>query len=604
MSRNNKPITMPKSKPARKTRSKAKAGSKARSTSRRTPRAARSKPQREYVSLGWGRWQSVLALLVVCGLLFFVGLGGRSLWESDESRYGEIAREMVTSGDWVTPRLNYVKYFEKPALTYWLTATSFSLFGVSDASARLVPAVFGTLTVLLVYLLGRLLFDERAGFASALILAASLMFWMLSRVVLVDMVMCFGVVLSIYGIWAARLRAAHAVWAFWLGLAVAFMTKGLLGPGLAGMLLVFYLLLSREWFLLPYLLRLRGPILFLLICAPWVIWVSLVNPEFFSFFFIDEHLGRLLTTRHHRYEPFYYFFLVVPAGFYPWIAYLPWALKHNWPGRAWLAEPHRSWLLAALWFVSFFVFFTLSRSKMLHYALPMLPALALIIGRPLSTLALDAKAGPNPAGISRALAVLAGLVLIMALAPLVYPAFSPDVHYAHFGAFLLIGPAVLVVLALGIYALRAKPWAVWAAPLTAMVLAIGAFSVAVPRLEPYRSLKPLVSQIKPRLKDSDVLVTYRDFFNGVAFYTGRRVAVVRNFGELDFGRKLAEDANRWFLPNAAAMFKWLEGNKRIFVFCYKEHYPALQDEAKHKGLPIFQWGEAGDKVVFSNRPRG
>ena len=593
---------MPSAKRGRKAKVKPKARPKAKAG--RAPRAARPKPQREYARLGWGRWQSILALLVVCGLLFFVGLGGRSLWESDESRYGEIAREMVESGDWVTPRLNYVKYFEKPALTYWLTATSFSLFGVSDASARLVPAVFGTLTVLLVYLLGRLLFDERAGFAAGVVLATSLMFWVLSRVVLVDMVMCFGVVLAIYGVWAARLRAAHAVWAFWLGLAVAFLTKGLLGPGLVGVLLVLYLALSREFFLLPYLLRLRGPILFLLICAPWVIWVSLVNPEFFSFFFIDEHLGRLLTTRHHRSEPFYYFFLVVPAGFYPWIAYLPWAVKHNWPGRAWLAEANRSWLLTALWFGFFFIFFTLSRSKMLHYALPMLPALALIIGRPLSALGLDAQAGPNPPGISRALAVLAGLVLVMALAPLVYPAFSPDVHYDHFGAYLLIGPAVLAVLALGIYALRAKPWAVWAAPLTAMALAVGAFAVAAPRLEPFRSLKPLVSQVKPALKEGDVLVTYRDFFNGVAFYTGRRVAVVRNFGELDFGRKLAGDANRWFLPNAAAMFKWLEGHRRIFVFCYKEHWPGLQDQAKQKGLPIFKWAEAGDKVVFSNRPRG
>ena len=102
-----------------------------------------------------------------------------------------------------------------------------------------------------------------------------------------------------------------------------------------------------------------------------------------------------------------------------------------------------------------------------------------------------------------------------------------------------------------------------------MALAVGSFAVATPRLEAYRSLKPLVSQVKPALKEGDVLVTYRDFFNGVAFYTGRRVAVVRNFGELDFGRKLAGDANRWFLPNAAAMFKWLEGSRRIFVFCYK-----------------------------------
>jgi hypothetical protein len=229
----------------------------------------------------------------------------------------------------------------------------------------------------------------------------------------------------------------------------------------------------------------------------------------------------------------------------------------------------------------------------------------LIIGRPLSALGWAGGVGANPPGLSRALVFLAGLVLIMALAPLVYPVFSPDVYYSHFGVFLLIGPLLLGGLAVGIYAVRSRPWAVWVAPMTAMALAIGAFMVASPRLEPYRSVQPLISQVQSDMRDSDLLVTYRDFFNGVPFYTGKRTAVVRNWGELDFGRKLDKNAHRWFLRSDDALFKWLEGGKRILVFCYKDHFLSLQEKAKSKyGLPIFKWAEAGDKVMFSNRPRG
>ena len=109
----------------------------------------------------WRELAYPLILLGVCLLLFFGPLNLRSLWETDEARYAEIAREMLQSGDWITPRLNFVKYFEKPVLTYWLVAASFKLFGIADWSARLTPALFGTLTVLLTYLLGRRRWEPR-----------------------------------------------------------------------------------------------------------------------------------------------------------------------------------------------------------------------------------------------------------------------------------------------------------------------------------------------------------------------------------------------------------------------------------------------------------
>ena len=245
-------------------------------------------------------------LLALCLLLFFSGLGQRSLWETDEARYAEIAREMLASGDWITPHLNYVKYFEKPPLTYWLVSLSFKLFGVSAFSARLTPALFGTLSVLVVFLLGRRMWDARAGLFAGICLATSLMFLVLSRVLLVDMVLCFGVTLALHGAWALRDGLAWGRYAFWGGCAVGFMTKGLLGPGLPIMVAFLFGALAGEWAWLRNLARLRGPALAVALCAPWVLAVSIINPEFPRFFFLDENLGRLLTTRHQRDQPFYF----------------------------------------------------------------------------------------------------------------------------------------------------------------------------------------------------------------------------------------------------------------------------------------------------------
>lgn len=619
-----KPAAKPKpakaKKPARKPKSsKAAAGSKLTdifkrspkpkkakkpATKRRKPEAAKT-PRPE--PRGLGPLAPLLALLVVCGLLFFAALGERTLWESDESRYGEIAREMVESGNWVTPRLNYVKYFEKPPLTYWLTAISFKAFGTNALAARLVPAVFGMLTVLLIYFLGRLWWDWRSGFTAAFILATSLMFLVLSRVVLVDMVMCFGVVLAFWGFFAHRAGYRHGIWAFWTGLAVGFLSKGLLGPGLPVMALLIYMGFTREWRVGLSLLAPWGPAWFVALTAPWVIWVSIENPEFFKFFFLDEHFGRLLTTRHERWEPFFFYFLVVPGGFFPWVAYLPWAIGQQWPGRKALISETRPLLFQIIWFVSFFVFFTLSRSKMIHYALPMMPVLALLVARPLMNLAFVERGRDAPSALQRSLVILAGLMVLAADVVLLAPSLMDDLAYSQMGLALLIVPVTLLGMGLAIYGLRRKSWVVLVAPLATMLLMAATAWFATVRLEPYRSVAGLTEVAKSRFQYGDRLMTYRDFYNGAAFYSEKRVVVVRHWGELRFGFDQEPTSHyAWFLPNDEFMFKRMlaSPSRRVFLISLAEHLPHLEElAAKKYKVPIFVWARQGDKVLLSNRPR-
>ncbi len=557
----------------------------------------------------WQRRLYVLILLAVCGLLYF-SLGGlRELWESDEARYAELGREMLESGSfshWIIPRLNYVIYLEKPPLYYWLTALSFAVFGVGEAAARLVPAVFGTLSVLIAFALGRELWGEdRAGFWSGLVLATSLMFFALSRVILVDMVLCFGIMLAVWGAWSLRAGRGWGLYAFYVGCAVGFLTKGVLGPGLAAMAVVVFAALAGEWRLIKSLLDWRGLALLVLLIAPWLVAAAILHKGFITYFFWDEQVGRLLTNQHQRYEPWWYYFVLVPGAFFPWIALLPWAVGRTFPGRAWRTEQARSCLLAAVWFVSYFLFLTLSRSKMMHYALPMLPALALLLGRPLAGVMSWPRGAAAPGGLKASLTALAALCLAAGLALLVIPATNPDINYGHGGALLFLGPVFLALLALGVYAARKWAWSSAIAPLTVFLLLVLGAAAATLILDRYRSVGPLMKPLAAQLQPDDVVATLGDYWHGAAFYTRRRVVVASNWGELEFGRRLDPEQGKWFLRGNRGLFKLMSGPRRVFVIAETPRYQRFHALAQERpqALPLFPWATVGDKTLFSNRPR-
>ncbi|MCB2191081.1 MAG: glycosyltransferase family 39 protein [Deltaproteobacteria bacterium] len=557
----------------------------------------------------WQRRLYILILLAVCAALFFSLGGMRDLWETDEARYAELGREMLDSGSlshWIIPRLNYVIYLEKPPLYYWLTALSFAVFGVGEAAARFIPALFGTLSVLIAFALGRDMWgDEKSGFWSGLVLATSLMFFVLSRVILVDMVLCFGIILAVWGAWSLRAGKGWGLYAFWVGCAVGFLTKGVLGPGLAVMSIVLFAALAGEWRLLRRLLDWRGPALFVLLTAPWVVAAALLHKGFITYFFWDEQVGRLLTNQHQRFQPWWYFFVLMPGAFFPWITLLPWCVGRTFPRMEWRKPEARPWLLAAVWFLGMFIFFTLSRSKMMHYALPMLPPLALLVGRPLSGVMSWPRGATAPGGIRASLTVLAALCLVVGLAMLVFPAINPDISYSQAGVILFLGPLFMALLALGVYLTRKRAWAAAIAPLTVFaLLVLGAAEVA-PTLDRLRSVGPLLKPIAAQLRPDDVVATLGDYWHGVAFYTKKRVLVADNWGELDFGRRLDPQRDKWFLQGNRSLLKVMAGDKRVFVIAKNDRWErlhALAQKRKH-ALPLFPWATAGDKTLFSNRPR-
>src|SRR3954468_9159441 len=300
-------------------------------------------------------------LWLLLAVLWFGALGVRPLYKADESRYAEISREMVASGDWVTPRLNGYKYFEKPPLQYWTTAALFSVLGEKDWVARLWTALIGFAGIALTFYAGNRLFGPPVGVFAAAVLAGSPLYVLLGQVNTLDMSVSVFLAAAIFAF------AAGQMLVFWAACALAVLSKGLIGIVLPLGAIALYALLKREWLIAWRMRPLAGGALFLAISAPWFIAVSMANSEFAHFFFIQEHFQRFTTQMHHRVHPAWYFIPVLLAGFAPWLIPFGRAIYTAFKART-DAE-----LLLWCWAFVVFVFFSASGSKLPPYILPIFP---------------------------------------------------------------------------------------------------------------------------------------------------------------------------------------------------------------------------------------
>ncbi|MDR2674660.1 MAG: glycosyltransferase family 39 protein [Opitutaceae bacterium] len=338
-------------------------------------------------------WRRDLTLLAALGAVwFFAVLGFRPLNNPDEGRYAEIPREMAASGDFVTPRLNGVKYFEKPPLLYWLSAATFRVAGVNEFTARFWNALFALGGVLATYAAARVLYGRRAGWWAAVVLATSLLYFGLSQMVLLDMALAAAMAGALFAfLLAVRRRRGGAraglFMVFYACMALAVLTKGLVGLVLPCAVAFAWVAVCGQWRELWPAHVLGGAAVFLAIAAPWHALAALENcsPEkerdFAWFYFVHEHFLRYTTRVHGRVQPWWFFAPVLIGGFLPWAAFGAQALRRSLAG-GWRArrENREGWFFV-LWVVVVAVFFSMSQSKLIPYILPVFPALAVPAGR-------------------------------------------------------------------------------------------------------------------------------------------------------------------------------------------------------------------------------
>ena len=323
---------------------------------------------------------------IVMSVVWFALLDVRKLQHPDEGRYAEIAREMQVSGDWVTPRLNGLKYFEKPPLQYWLTAASYKAFELDEWTARLPVTIAGWLAIFVVGYAGLRIASPTAGAYAAVVLAGMVWHFGIAHIITLDAMLSFWLTVALCAFLVAQ-RAAAATGerrAFmlvaWAAIAGAVLTKGLIGIVIPAGTIVVYTLLTRDIALWRRLEIMWGVALLLAVCAPWFILVSMRNPEFAQFFFIHEHFQRFLTTEHRRAGGWWYFIPLLVVGLLPWVGMFVWTTIRGWRDAGRDANGF-SWARFCLVWVAFvFVFFSASGSKLPSYILPLFPAAALLIG--------------------------------------------------------------------------------------------------------------------------------------------------------------------------------------------------------------------------------
>jgi dolichol-phosphate mannosyltransferase len=323
-----------------------------------------------------------LCLLLAAVLLFFCRLSA-PLLEPQEARYAEIPRQMLATGSWLVPVLHGEPYLDKPPLLYWLVMASYSVFGVHDWAARLVPGLAGVLTVLITYLWGRAALGPRAGLLGAFLLCLSVRFVYLGRMLTMDPVLCLGVTAALAAGHIA-LRGPELRRGWWL-LSAAACGVGLLAKGpvalvlVAVPLLLFQLLDSRSARvrLLPWLVYLAAA---LGLAAPWYAAVLRCEPGFAGYFFWKHNVLRFAEAFDHQ-EPAWFYLPGLLLGMLPGALLLPGLLRFlgRRSGRAAARRPAALglFLLAALWCL---FFFSAAGCKRAPYILPAMPPLALALG--------------------------------------------------------------------------------------------------------------------------------------------------------------------------------------------------------------------------------
>jgi 4-amino-4-deoxy-L-arabinose transferase-like glycosyltransferase len=539
----------------------------------------------------------ILVLILIYGLLWFGTLNYRHLIPSDEGRYAEIAREMLVTGDWVTPRYNGYKYFEKPPLQIWATATAFNIFGIGDWQARLWTALTGFLTILFIGFTGARIYSARAGWLASLVLASSPMWVIGGHINSLDMGLSAFLVAALCSLLLAQNSrnqnsTRHWMWACWAFMALATLSKGVIGVAIPGMVFVVYSITAWDWKIWKRLYIVSGTLVFLTITAPWFVLVAQRNPEFLEFFFIHEHLQRFTQTAHSRTGPIYYFIPLLLLGFLPWVVQIPGATRQAWLERN--REFSSGWLLTC-WFAVILGFFSLSQSKLPGYIIPIFPALALIVGNYLDRNLSLSNSLSSFWRVQTACFALLGIVGFLFLDEVGKQARPDEIEaYAQYTYWVIAALIALVSFSL-LALLQSKRNGL--SSITSF--ASGFFLCAIIAGTGHETLGravsgiDLVKQVQASIPEKTNFYSVRILDHTVPFYLGRTMIMVEFPDELEFG--VTQEPQLWLPTLDAFIERWKE-DQTAYALMVPEQYVALQK----LNVPMQEIGRDSRRVIVKH----
>lgn len=495
-------------------------------------------------------WRDLLLLALLGALLFLPGLGSRDLWNPDEARYAEVAREMQLSGSLSVPRLNGQVYTQKPPLLFWLIiASSWLTGGVGETSARIPSALAAIGSMLLVFRLGERLFNRRAAWIAAGAFATCFKILWQGRFGQIDMLLTFLVTLGVWFWIRGYTEGRPGLYPlFFVATGLATLAKGPAGflpPLLA---IIAFLAVTKDWTELRRLRIWLGLLIWAAVVLAWLVPAGLSGGREY----LDQIVFRQNVTRYadpwHHFQPWYYYLTAIPAEFFPWSFLLPTAIVVGWKRfHGSTQNPERKGFLFALcWMAVTVVFFSISPAKRTVYILTMYPAMALLVGAALDRIALEWPRGKRwmMRGVTWSLGLVAFLALLIVIG-------LPIAGRGREEAIPLGGDRFVWQVTLAFLPLLAGALYAWwqsrsgripraAAGLAAGVGAVGLLAALflIPKFDVVKSARGMSKELLSRMRPGDTYGIYPRLDSTFLFYT-RRFAV-----ELDSEQKLREYANR------------------------------------------------------------
>ena len=532
-------------------------------------------------------------------------LGAVGYLETSEARYAEISREMVESGDYVTPRLTYIKHFHKPPLTYWVTAASFKLFGVNDLSGRLFLVVASLGVLVFTGLGAKLLFPDadKVPLWSVLILFSSPLFLAQSRTLTTDIYLTLFTLGTIYFHWRwiflGNRPTDVLISAIFLGL--AYLTKGpvvLLFFPLPWLVYWAFHRKAHPLRVLPLLVWIGVP---LLVAAPWFYKVIQNNPGLLDYFLKRQTVDRVATTVYRRSGPPYYYLGVLFGGMLFWFTFYLAGLFRTlkgWKGN----RPSEPMLL--LWAYSLvpLIFFSINQSKLPPYLLPAMPWMAVLVAHGLSqTKRLDCRPALEH-GVN-------GVLLLLLLGLFSALPFAQDRLHVHIP---LIYWIVVVLLCLGALGwgltgfLHRRGMLPWVFALVNVALFLWGMSVLPLIQEAANSFEPMARRIQAHAQDQGAtdyrIIAYKDRLPSLTFYTGKRLIQIPHDRETQFESPDDVSWHSFLSQDTADISRLMADSTQTFLVIRRGRWGKLQKAFSDlAGLrPLVQDG-SGSYVLLCNR---